>query len=455
MDLDRTPADFTAFWGCILNAQCYDLRTGGQIFINNIECHRTAVIVEPRSKHPMLEPCIRNCMKAIGEGWNLTVFTWDTEYVRNLFPGSSFQIEKTPAPNFTSEEYSAYLMSERFWNTIKEATIVVFQTDVVFFRSIPEQFLEYDYAGANYFVSKYISKKIGGIQGGFSIRKKKAMLECLQRIPIKPPIPEDVYFTHACEQLGLYVPPIEERRLLAIEAEYYDKPCAFHGFTQSYYYFPLEHCYELVDNSFMLRSYKSAALYHVVVARYHEDLGWLSKYDPVSVIVYNKGELLSANYKTVTLPNVGRESHSYLTYIIDNYDCLPEVVFFTQGSITDHTECKNVDFIDIEDYSPNWEVSYFTKGLTPDGHIGHYNGDPTTPAECSGLEWFSKHIDPEVDVTEMKIWYGSIFSVKRRYVRSRPVSFYKTLLDQLAVSRQPEVGHFMERSWFYILNCHR
>ena len=40
-------------------------------------------------------------------------------------------------------------------------------------------YLNYDYSGANYYNEKHTGFYYGGIQGGFSLRKKSAMLECL------------------------------------------------------------------------------------------------------------------------------------------------------------------------------------------------------------------------------------------------------------------------------------
>ncbi len=74
--------------------------------------------------------------------------------------------------------------------------------------------------------------------------------------------------------------------------------------------------------------------FQIVVARYNEDISWLN---PVQqhCIVYNKGKPLNISNEKF-LPNVGRESETYLRYIIDNYDNLPEVVVFTQADIEDH-----------------------------------------------------------------------------------------------------------------------
>ena len=76
----------------------------------------------------------------------------------------------------------------------------------------------------------------------------------------------------------------------------------------------------------------------IVVSRYNEELNWLND-EPFSkypVICYNKG--VNENYKiknmkkSVKLANVGRESHTYLYHIIQNYDNLADITIFLPGS---------------------------------------------------------------------------------------------------------------------------
>jgi hypothetical protein len=250
-------------WEDVLLAHCHDLREAGQTMVNQVRRERVAIIVEPRSHHPLLEACVRNCMAALGEGWNLEIHTYDPAFVATKFPGSSITFVQTPE-NYTRYDYSQLLMSKSFWERIKEEMVCIFQTDVVFFRPIPESYLVYDYAGANYFSPDMISRRIGGIQGGFSLRRREAMLDCIARIEAGmvsrylditdyKPIHEDVFFTIACDLLDKKVPDVHERTWLAIESNYYDTPCAMHGFNCDY--FSYAECVRLIQKSPLLEKY--------------------------------------------------------------------------------------------------------------------------------------------------------------------------------------------------------
>lgn len=77
----------------------------------------------------------------------------------------------------------------------------------------------------------------------------------------------------------------------------------------------------------------------MVVARYNENLDWL-KSVPWNYIVFNKGEdnLPKWIKNEIKLPNIGREAHTYLIYIIDNYDNLPDFCIFVQGNPFEHSK---------------------------------------------------------------------------------------------------------------------
>ena len=206
--------------------------------------------------------------------------------------------------------------------------------------------------------------------------------------------------------------------------------------------------------------------YNIVVGHYNEDLNWLSSFDKDSIIVYSKGESTSIECIQKFLPNVGRESHTYLYYIIENYENLPDVIFFTQGNIKDHTypvqsgSYYSTDKTYIEDNFLNINTisslnilrSIFKFGISNDYHVASNSIED----KCiySGREFFSKFINNSINLEEsyIYIYYNGIFSVKREAILSRSKEYYEELIKLLTHSSSPEVGHFFERSWFYIFN---
>ena len=96
-----------------------------------------------------------------------------------------------------------------------------------------------------------------------------------------------------------------------------------------------------------------------VVARYSENVSWLNGLE-YNYIIYNKGKNdISSDFKNViSLPNEGREAGTYLDYIINHYDSLPEYMVFLQGRPFDHASNifkklnefdGSVGFLDLSD----------------------------------------------------------------------------------------------------------
>ena len=84
----------------------------------------------------------------------------------------------------------------------------------------------------------------------------------------------------------------------------------------------------------------------LVVAKYREDLTWLNQIvnHGLDVIIYDKSDISlnkSNDYVKVSdnyfkLPNIGREAHTYIKHIVENYDDLYDVEVFSQGGVYDH-----------------------------------------------------------------------------------------------------------------------
>ena len=198
--------------------------------------------------------------------------------------------------------------------------------------------------------------------------------------------------------------------------------------------------------------------YHIVVAHFNEDLEWLTPFDKETLIIYSKGTLATVDCIQKVLPNVGRESHTYLSYILEYYDNLPNIVFFTQGSIREHMYFDQKDYIQQKfllmqaNSSDNYTVEHFNYGLDPDWHLA-FCREFLARSPLSGKDFFKTYINPDIDLDSPIRWYGgAIFSVKREAILSRSKEYYKTLLDTVSENNAPETGHFLERSWYYIFN---
>jgi hypothetical protein len=195
----------------------------------------------------------------------------------------------------------------------------------------------------------------------------------------------------------------------------------------------------------------------LVVARYNEDISWTHIFP--NKVIYNKGD-----NKTIPedlqqyvkhLPNVGREAHTYLHYIIENYDNLPDVVLFSQGCFSDHMHMQG--FLDLasttkDSFSQNLmetkEWSQFASVY--DFRIMNWKGSitPTTRNENYG-QWYERVFEKPFPAEQTKIYIGALFSVGADVIRKYQKEFYERVLreSELTLSSAPEAAHFMERTW--------
>lgn len=95
----------------------------------------------------------------------------------------------------------------------------------------------------------------------------------------------------------------------------------------------------------------------VIISRYNEDIEWT--YTLQKAIIYNKGEPdIHSNFPVVPIPNIGREGHTYLHFIIDQYEYLPEYIVFSQANPFEHSP----DFISL--VRDNYHLFDDFQGLT-------------------------------------------------------------------------------------------
>lgn len=240
--------------------------------------NKIAVIVDSRYDE-LMEAVIKNFMYYMdSKEWNLLIVSSEKykTQICETFPNALFlQIDENmiyyddnQIPNMSISTYNNLFISKQFWDMIPVEHIAIFQKDCIMFTMFDESFLQYDFAGANVYIPRTKTFFNGTINGGFSLRKKSVMLECIEKIDIykingyitkmKTILPEnnsliqseydsnmneDVFFIFACEMLQKTMPDIYNRIQLSIEFEetiYYNiipekSPAIYHGWNKNYH----------------------------------------------------------------------------------------------------------------------------------------------------------------------------------------------------------------------------
>ena len=207
----------------------------------------------------------------------------------------------------------------------------------------------------------------------------------------------------------------------------------------------------------------------LVVARYKESIDWLltntELWNTEMIYVYNKSNVdesidcesinlkqqlsvLSSQIVIKSIPNVGKESHTYLHHIIENYDSLTDIVYFTQANPFDHSPhfinsfCANVGILQPFTMLGNSVQNIYNHNVT--------KYENNFPGIQKGFNKVYEHLfDNSSIIREQCIQFspGAIFSVKKEQIRKRSRDFYMKAILLLQYEKNPIEGYCFERLW--------
>jgi len=189
----------------------------------------------------------------------------------------------------------------------------------------------------------------------------------------------------------------------------------------------------------------------IVVARYKEHLDWIPDGWKPHCSVYNKGEpVKDEGYKFYSVvENVGRESHTYLSYILKRYDSLPSIVVFTQADPFSH--CRN--FIGIVNELNAVKLAknngFFPFGWSKelrDLYPRFHKGITKDFRECH-RKWIG-----DDGPRTFKYYMGAIFAVSKSNILSHSREYYQDILKSVSNDIDPVEGYCLERLWGLIFS---
>ena len=239
----------------------------------------------------------------------------------------------------------------------------------------------------------------------------------------------------------------------------------------------------------------------IIISRFNENIDWT--YTLHKALIYNKGDNdINSHFPVISIPNIGREGHTYLYYIIEHYNSLPDYMIFSQANPFEHSP----DFITLvndnyklfddyqgltwrwKDKDPSivWMDSKNSQGIPPlDSRkmtsFLHLNGckihyellDRNFNCVCP-VEWedggFNTHLIPRTkqrlqvpdDETLLEYIYRRIglnnicplyfpfnfsgtFGVRRDNIIKHPIHVYENLM--IFLLEHPDHGYILERMW--------
>jgi hypothetical protein len=187
----------------------------------------------------------------------------------------------------------------------------------------------------------------------------------------------------------------------------------------------------------------------LTVAKYTENIEWVDKgnsIDGLDSIIYNKLNDLSNHEsyrindkRNIDLFNIGREAHTYIWHIVNNYENLYDIEIFAQGRIDDTISVDNFwesienisedNFSGYMEFSPcvkhiAFDVAYWdeVKSIYPESiHVGYY-GD-------SEKEFFHRIYEKIPENKYYTTRAHAIFAVSKELILRHPKEKYIKLLE--------------------------
>ena len=207
----------------------------------------------------------------------------------------------------------------------------------------------------------------------------------------------------------------------------------------------------------------------LVISAFDKDLTWVDKINKdVKITIYQKGNNESSKYNKIFIEkNLGRDVHTFFYHIIENYENLSDITFFSQdypfdhwGNLVDvtndlnHLSTCSLNFGGYYGFHNNnlgtaWslEESQQFEGLVLKCYS---SGTPQHTHENLNLDYYwSQFFENPTPITYDFI-PGGHFAITKEQVKIRPKKFYVKVLNFLESDKiSPWV---IERFETYIFN---
>jgi len=198
-----------------------------------------------------------------------------------------------------------------------------------------------------------------------------------------------------------------------------------------------------------------------VVSRYNHEYDWLKDYTD-DVVMYDRSTepvFLGSSGTTIIVPNIGTDLYDKFTYIIDNYDNLPDVAVYTK--------CNLFKYMPKEEFNLVKNNKTFTPLLTK--HHKSYSDDrgPVCWYDKNGMFherndfWYlmphpAKFAPKIIEFFKMDQRFDNAFAPGSNYILTRenilkhPKNVYEELRSYLDWDVYPGDAQLLERNLYYL-----
>ena len=188
-----------------------------------------------------------------------------------------------------------------------------------------------------------------------------------------------------------------------------------------------------------------------VLSRFNHNIDWLSNYT-TDFVIYDRSDTPLKN--SIIVPNIGSDIYDKFTYIIDNYDNLPEIAVYTKANLFKYITPQEFDLVKdnkvftpllTQNHKTYMPVCYYQEGMYHEINNYFYLG--VHPARYANE---IKYIFQMEKRTYNAFAPGSNYIVPKKNILKHPLSLYNKLRSYLEWDRYPGDAQLMERNLYYL-----
>lgn len=193
-----------------------------------------------------------------------------------------------------------------------------------------------------------------------------------------------------------------------------------------------------------------------IISRYNHDLEWLKEYTD-DYVLYDRSEEPLPN--SIVVPNIGTDLYDKLTYIIDNYDNLPDVAVYTKANL--------FKYISKEEFDEVKDNKIFTPLLTKNHKVYLDDDGPVCYYDNQGMFnernnfWYlyphpAKFAPKFIEIFKMdqRLYNafapGSNYILPKENILKHPKSLYEELRSYLEWDVYSGDAQLLERNLYYL-----
>jgi hypothetical protein len=187
-------------------------------------------------------------------------------------------------------------------------------------------------------------------------------------------------------------------------------------------------CLTIQQKKQLIKSVKKrivAITYNIVIAHNNENLGWIDYLDATKIIIYNKTD--KSTKKTVITPHSGGGG-ALLHHIVNNYDNLPDYLFFLSGNPFEHI---NPQLADLHNLQGKIHETIFNSDVTVNSFFSFLVKEPIDLFRKGNLTSYFNFLFGNKCDSFIEYSPGFQYTISKKNILSRPKKFFEYINNMI------------------------